>query len=225
MATNLTNDIDSYFQQWTSFGLSITASDFSLSQDVSSFGNNEMPKLQALPGQMKDFVSKQSALINEVKNNHSTSELNEIANNIKSFCEERKPDFKDYMAKLDDLRMKLTGGVSDINGELQKLQSEYTILQKQWNDAMSQCQNSMIDQQECAIAAFGEDNYEKYLVDGFTIHKLTFARDCVSGLTSDVVQLSNVFNKLEDNVNNVLGDIDSGFEDIPEIQDFLSELK
>lgn len=225
MTTNLTSDINSYCQQWTSFAISILTSDFSLFQDVSDFGKNEMPQLQALPGKMKDFVSAVSAQLNEVKNNHSTSELKGVVDQIQSFCNINKSFAKDVVAKLDDLRAKVAGNVGDMSEELEKVQAEYDVLNKQWQDAINGCQDCEFGVRICAMAQFGEDNYANFIADAFLINKLTFAKNCISGLVSDIMPLTSAFDQLEDTTNNMLEDIQDGFADIPDIEDFLSQLK
>jgi hypothetical protein len=225
MADDLTSDIQSFSEQWNSFCISILFSDFSLYKAASDFGKVEMPKLQALPGEMQDFVSRENQLIAKAEQTQSPSDLDAIVKDIQSFCDDRKPELQDCVTKLNSLRQQLTDGVSDVDSERAALQAEYDELEQEWNDAFEQCQgNQWIDPSTCAMAVLGADKYDELLEYGFTLSLLNFTVNCVDGLVADIVPLTAALDMLQDKVNEMLEDIDDGFADLPDIKLFLSKL-
>ncbi|MBN2975653.1 hypothetical protein [Pseudomonas lactucae] len=119
----------------------------------------------------------------------------------------------------------MAGNVGDISEALEKVQAKYDVLSHQWQDAINACRGSEFGVQVCAMAQFGDANYDNFIIGGFLISKLTFAKNCISGLVADILPLTSAFDQLEDTTRNMLEDIQDGFADIPDIEDFLSQLK
>ncbi|WP_395681447.1 hypothetical protein [Inquilinus sp.] len=223
MANDLTSNIDSFSKQWHSFCISILFSDFPLYLRAAAFGLMEMPKLEALPGEMRDFVSRESPLIARAEQTHSTSDLEIIIKDIQGFCNEKKPELTNCVAQLSSLRQRLTDGVSDVDSERAALQLEWEELMREWDDAGRYCQG-WLDTTNCRIAYMGEGKYQEMLKVAFTLSLLNFTVECVDGLVRDIVPLTAAFDMLLDKVKEMLEDIDEGFADLPDIKIFLSEL-
>lgn len=225
LVADLTSDIRSFSDQWNSFCISILFSDFSLYKVASDFGNVEMPKLLAFPGEMQDFVSRENQLIAKAEQTQSPSDLKTIVNDIQSFCNDRKPELNDCVTKLNSLRTQLTNGVSDVGSERAALQARYNELEQEWNKALAQCQDSQwISPVVCAMGILGSDKYEEMLIDGYTLSRLDFTVNCVDGLVADIVPLTAALDMLQDKVNEMLEDINDGLADLPDIKLFLSKL-
>jgi len=223
MANDLTSNIESFSQQWHSFCISILFSDFPLYVRVAAFGVMEMPRLEALPGEMQKFVSRETQLIARAEQTHSSSDLKIIIDDIQSFCNEKKSELTNCVAKLNSLREKLTDGVSDVDTERAALQLEWDELMRDWDNAGRYCQG-WLDTTNCRIAYMGEAKYQEMLKVAFTLSLLNFTVNCVDGLIRDIVPLTAAFDMLLDRVKEMLEDIDEGFADLPDIKIFLSEL-
>ena len=71
----------------------------------------------------------------------------------------------------------------------------------------------------------GEAKFKEYIEDGFKLNLLNFTVYTVDGLVADILPLTAAFDMLLDKVQEMLDDIDLGIADLPEIREFLSELK